>query len=203
VDAEAREPMHLGIEPLRGRFVTLEPYAPELRAEVQAALDCDPDAWRLFASCGAGEHFDGWWANAIAAMEAGEWIPFAIRDSAGGRVVGSTSFLNIRPACRCAEIGATFLHPDVRGGVVNPEAKRLMLTHAFAAGARRVELLTDARNVRSRAAIAKLGAVQEGILHRDRTTWTGHVRDSVLFAIVDLDWPAVRQGLDSRLEARA
>jgi RimJ/RimL family protein N-acetyltransferase len=64
---------------------------------------------------------------------------------------------------------------------------------------RRVELLTDARNVRSQAAIAKLGAVREGVLRRERTTWTGHVRDSVLFAVTDLDWPDVRARLERRL----
>jgi RimJ/RimL family protein N-acetyltransferase len=74
-----------------------------------------------------------------------------------------------------------------------------MLAHAFAGGARRVELLTDARNLRSQAAIAKLGAVREGVLRRDRVTWTGHVRDSVLFAVTDLDWPDVRDRLEQRL----
>jgi N-acetyltransferase len=74
-----------------------------------------------------------------------------------------------------------------------------MLAHAFACGARRVELLTDLRNVRSQAAIAKLGAVREGVLRRERVTWTGHVRDSVLFAVTDLDWPDVRARLERRL----
>ncbi len=76
-----------------------------------------------------------------------------------------------------------------------------MLQHAFLGGARRVELVTDLRNTRSQAAIAKLGAVREGVLRRDRVTWTGHIRDSVLFAITDLDWPAVQAGLKTRLSA--
>jgi len=91
------------------------------------------------------------------------------------------------------------LHPDVRSSYVNPEAKLLMLENAFLCGARRVELLTDLRNVRSQAAITKLGAIREGVLRRDRVTWTGHIRDSVLFSITDLEWPSVQQNLMTRL----
>jgi RimJ/RimL family protein N-acetyltransferase len=84
---------------------------------------------------------------------------------------------------------------------VNPESKLLMLENAFQSGVRRVELLTDVRNLRSQAAIAKLGAVREGILRRDRITWTGHVRDSVIYSITDLDYPAVQSRLRQRLAA--
>jgi len=192
--------MDLRAEPLDGAVVRLEPYVPALKEEVRAALDVDAAAWDLFAQSGQGPHFESWWAGFLADMAAGTWIAYAIRRRSDDRVVGTSSFLNLRPERGVVEIGATFLHPDVRSGAVNPEAKRLMLAHAFAAGARRVELLTDARNARSRAAIAKLGAVQEGILRRDRVTWTGHVRDSVIFSVTDLDWPAVRDGLDARLQ---
>ena len=192
--------MDLRAEPLDGAVVRLEPYVPALKEEVRAALDVDAAAWDLFAQSGQGPHFEGWWSGFLADMAAGTWIAYAIRRRSDDRVVGTSSFLNLRSERGVVEIGATFLHPDVRSGAVNPEAKRLMLAHAFAAGARRVELLTDARNARSRAAIAKLGAVQEGILRRDRVTWTGHVRDSVIFSVTDLDWPAVRDGLDARLQ---
>jgi RimJ/RimL family protein N-acetyltransferase len=187
--------MQLAHVPLTGRTVSLEPYEPGIRSEVRAALDCDPEAWQLFATSGAGEHFDRWWDVHRGAG----WMAYAIRRRATGEVVGSTSFLNINPATAVVEIGATFIRPDARGTDVNPEAKLLMLGHAFACGARRVELLTDARNARSRAAIAKLGAVEEGTLRRDRITWTGHVRDTVVFAVTDLDWPAVRARLEQRL----
>src|SRR3546814_8361682 len=94
---------------------------------------------------------------------------------------GSTRTDTLFPTRRSSdlEIGATFLHPSVRSGYVNPDAKKLMLAHAFASGARRVELLTDLRNAWSQAAIAKLGAIREGVLRRDRKTWTGHIRDPV------------------------
>ena len=195
--------MQLAIHPLDGRFVRLEPYADTLREDVRRALDCDAEAWQLFSRSGQAEHFDAWWSDFTRDMVAGRWIAYAIRDRRSGDVVGTSSFLHIRPERQTVEIGATFLHSGARSTAVNPEAKLLMLRHAFEHGARRVELLTDARNVRSQAAIAKLGAVREGVLRRDRITWTGHVRDSVLFSITDLDWPAVRQGLEARLAAAA
>lgn len=185
---------------LRGRFVALEPYVERLKREVGEALDGDPEAWDLFAICGAGEHFETWWARAETDMRAGIWISYAIRRLSDRRIVGSTSFLNIDAQSRTVEIGATFLHRDVRGDVVNPEAKRLMLGFAFECGANRVTLVTDARNARSRAAIAKLGARQVEIVKSERVTWTGHLRDSVVFEIRAAQWPQVRQGLDERLD---
>lgn len=184
-----------------GRFVQLEPYSAHLKDEVRQALDCDAPAWEVFAMSGQGAHFEAWWSQLTQGVAAGQWVAYAIRDLDSGQVVGTSSFLNIKPERQCLEIGATFLHPSVRAGQVNPEAKLLMLQHAFQSGFRRVELLTDVRNVRSQAAIAKLGAVREGTLRRDRITWTGHVRDSVLFAITDLDWPAVQARLRARLQA--
>jgi RimJ/RimL family protein N-acetyltransferase len=185
--------------PLHGRHVRLEPYTGALREPVRAALDCDADAWRLFALNGQGDGFDGFWRTLNDQVAQGGWIAYAIQAVATGAVVGTTSFLNIKPTRQTVEIGGTFIHPDARSTLVNAEAKYLMLAHAFASGMRRVELLTDARNVRSQAAIAKLGAVREGVLRRERVTWTGHVRDSVLFAVTDLDWPHVRARLEKRL----
>ena len=185
--------------PLAGRHVRLDPFSDALREPVRAALDCDPDAWQLFAINGQGAGFDGFWQALNDQVAQGDWIAYAVRNVATGTVVGTTSFLNIKPTRQTVEIGATFIHPDVRSTLVNAEAKYLMLAHAFASGMRRVELLTDARNVRSQAAIAKLGAVREGVLRRERVTWTGHVRDSVLFAVTDLDWPNVRACLEMRL----
>jgi len=186
---------------LAGRFVRLEPYQEDIRAQLQDALDCDAEAWNLFAVSGQAGHFESWWSNAVRDTRDGQRLAYAIRDLSNGRIAGTSSFLNIKPERQCVEIGATFLRPDVRGGRVNAESKLLMLEHAFACGARRVELVTDDRNLRSQAAIAKLGAVREGVMRRDRITWTGHVRDSVLYSITDLDWPGVRAGLIARLAA--
>ena len=191
--------LQLRVTTLRGRFVELEPYTESLRPEVQQALDCDPEAWNLFGFCGQGVHFASWWRRLTDGMAQGVWLAYAVREKRDAQVVGTTSFLNIKPERQCVEIGATFFSPRARSSYVNPESKLLMLEHAFGSGARRVELLTDARNVRSQAAIAKLGAVREGVLRRDRITWTGHIRDSVLFSITDLDWPGVRERLTERL----
>jgi len=186
---------------LRGRSIDLEPYDDRLKEELRTVLNCDSEGWQLFSTSGQGEHFENWWASISANIVKGHWVAYAIRDLRSGAIVGTSSFLNIRPDRCSAEIGATFLHPRVRSGYVNPEAKKLMLAHAFAQGARRIELLTDLRNVRSQAAIAKLGAVREGVLRRDRQTWTGHIRDSVIFSVTDLDWPDVSRRLDERLSA--
>ncbi len=185
---------------LENRWVRLEPYQEALKEEVRTALDCDSAGWNLFAMSGQAEHFEGWWAGLQAQMRTGQWVAYAIRDLtvAAEPVVGTSSFLNIKPDRQCVEIGGTFLHPDVRSGHVNAASKLLMLAHAFERGARRVEFLTDLRNLRSQAALAKLGAVREGVLRRDRVTWTGHVRDSVVFSVTDLDWSAVQAGLEVR-----
>ncbi len=122
-----------------------------------------------------GPHFDGWWTAAMAAMCAGSRIPWAVRRQSDGAVIGTTSLYEIRPEHRRCEVGSTFYRPETRGGPVNPACKRLLLDHAFAAGAVRVEIITDALNPASQAAIRKLGARDEGVLARHKITWTGRI----------------------------
>ncbi len=196
-------PMVLCTEVLEDRFVRLEPFTPVLEAEVRAALDSDPDAWNIMVSAAYGDHFDGWWASALAAMAAGTRIAWAVRRKVDGVVVGTTSLYEIKPDYRRCEIGSTFYRPEARGGPVNPACKRLLLGHAFEAGAVRVEIITDAINPASGAAIRKLGARDEGVLRKHKITWTGRIRDTAQFAILDDDWPAVRERLDARLAAFA
>lgn len=191
--------MILRIEPLANRFVRLEPFEPGLEAEVRAALDCDPEAWDIMVGAAYGPHFDGWWRSALAAMGEGSRIPYAVRRLSDGAVVGSTSLYEIKPAYRRCEIGSTFYRPEARGGPVNPASKRLLLGHAFEAGAVRVEIITDAINPGSQAAIRKLGARDEGVLRKHKITWKGRIRDTAQFAILDEDWPGVRARLDERL----
>ena len=193
--------MILRTETLANRFIRLEPFEPPLEAEVRAALDCDPDAWDIMVGAAYGPHFEGWWRSALTAMAEGSRIAFAVRRLSDGGVVGTTSLYEIRPAYRRCEIGSTFYRPEARGGAVNPAAKRLLLGHAFDAGAVRVEIITDAINPGSQAAIRKLGARDEGVLRKHKITWKGRVRDTVQFAILDDDWPAVRDRLDARLAA--
>jgi len=193
--------MVLRTEVLEDHFVRLEPFTEALRDEVRVALDCDPDAWDIMVGAAYGPHFDGWWASAMAAMAAGSRIAWAVRRKADGLLVGTSSLYEIKPDYRRCEIGSTFYRPEARGGAVNPACKRLLLGHAFDAGAVRVEIITDAINPASGAAIRKLGARDEGVLRKHKITWTGRIRDTAQFAILDDDWPAVRERLDQRLAA--
>lgn len=184
---------------LKGAHVRLEPITPDLREEMRGAIDCDPEAWEIMSINGCGEGFPEWWAMATRQAEEESRLTFAIRRLSDKKVVGTSSYLNIDRLNRGLEIGATFLHPDVRSGPVNPESKLLMLSNAFDAGAIRVQFVIDVRNARSQAAVLKLGASQEGVLRNHKITWTGHVRDSAVFSITDYDWPAVRDRLQFRL----
>jgi RimJ/RimL family protein N-acetyltransferase len=189
--------MRLESKVLEDRFVRLEPMAERHRDDLRQACDADPDTWnRLYPFSMAGAHFEAAWERMFAAPAPG-CLNFAV--VVGGACVGMTCYLGVDPANQALEIGATYYRPEVRGGAVNPAAKRLLLEHAFAAGARRVQFKVDAINGRSRAAVLKLGAVQEGILRQDRVTWTGRIRDTVVFSILADEWPAVREGLDRRL----
>lgn len=191
--------MNLAAQMLENEFVRLEPFDLSLKDEVQTALDCDPAAWDGMVAAAYGTHFDAWWTSAMAAMASGSRIPWAVRRKSDGVLVGTTSLYEIRQEHRRCEIGSTFYQPVARGGPVNPACKRLLLDHAFSAGAVRVEIITDALNPVSQAAIRKLGARDEGILARHKITWTGRIRDTAQFAVVDVDWPKVRNKLDDRL----
>lgn len=184
---------------LEDAFVRLEPFNTALRDEVRAALDCDPDAWNGMVGAAYGPHFDSWWDAAIKAMAAGTRIAYAVRRRSDGAVVGTTSLYEIKPEHRRCEVGSTFYRPEARGGPINPACKRLLLEHAFSNGAIRVEIITDALNAPSQAAIRKLGATFEGVLRRHKITWTGRERDTAQFSILDDEWPQVRQGLGERL----
>lgn len=182
---------------IEDRFVRLEPFTDALRNEVRDALNCDPDAWQGMVGSAYGEQFEVWWVSAMSAMARGSRIAWAVRQA--DVVVGTTSLYEIRPEHRRCELGSTFYRPEVRGGTLNPACKRLALGHAFDHGAVRVEIVTDALNTRSQAAIRKLGARDEGVLRKHKITWTGRVRDTAQFAILDEDWPEVRDRLDARL----
>ena len=183
---------------LEGRFIRLEPFAPELKEEVRAAIDCDPETWDIMPINPMGAGFESYWAVDCGAPTE-ERMSYAIRRRSDWRVVGMSSYYTALAGQGGVEIGTTFLHPDVRGGVVNSELKMLMLEHAFDSGVVRVQFRVDTRNPRSQAAVAKLGAVREGVLRRDRLTWTEYVRDTVFFSILDEEWPAVREQLEMRL----
>ena len=192
------ENMRLEPKILENRFVRLEPMSEAHREGLRAACDADPDIWpRHYPFSWAGEEFAPTWDKLMTDQASGTTLPFAVVVDA--EVRGLSTFYGIDAANGVVEIGGTYYHPDHRGSAVNPSAKRLMLGEAFDSGARRVVFRVDALNARSRAAVGKLGAVQEGILRQDRVTWTGRVRDTVIFSILADEWPAVRDRLDARL----
>jgi RimJ/RimL family protein N-acetyltransferase len=191
--------MNLIFETLEGAAVRLDPVTPADKEALRAALDCDPEGWGIMSVNGCGEGFDDWWGEMQAQSQRGERMCFLIRRQEDDAVIGTSSYLSIRRLHRGLEIGATFIRPETRSSPVNPESKRLMLAHAFEAGAIRVEFMIDVRNARSQAAVTKLGATREGVLRNHKITWTGHVRDTAVFSITDYEWPAVRQRLDFRL----
>ncbi len=189
---------------LTGRFVRLEPLEERHRAGLWAIAGL-PEIWPFMPADGSNPGgFERLFDAALAERNAGRQLPFVVRLLADDRLAGSTRYLNLSPADGRLEIGWTWYGRPWWGGPVNPEAKLLLLDHAFAAlGASRVELRCDARNTRSRAAIAKLGAVEEGVLRRHQRVQHGFLRDTVVFAILDTEWPAVRAGLAARVEAFA
>ena len=193
--------MRLEAKVMEDRHVRLEPMTEAHREDFRAACAADPDTWnRLYPFSMLGAEFDVGWAR-MYGNPGPEWMAFAVM--AGGLCQGSSSYLAVDPLNATVEIGATYYGPALRGGAVNPAAKRLLMAHAFEAGARRVQYKVDAINARSRAAVTKLGAVQEGILRADRVTWTGRIRDTVVYSILADEWPAVRERLDTRLAAFA
>jgi RimJ/RimL family protein N-acetyltransferase len=199
---ELPRPMSLSTPVLENRFVRLEPLDERHRDDLREACDADPELWAaLYPFSWAGEHFEPTWARGMRDRDAGIYLPYAV--VVDGRCVGMSAYLTPDAENAGVEIGGTYYRPEVRGGPVNPAAKRLLLAHAFESGARRVQFKVDAINARSRAAVTKLGAVQEGVLRQDRVTWTGRIRDTVFFSILADEWPAVRDRLDARLAALA
>ena len=188
------------LEPLRleSRDFVLEPVTAAHEQEMRIMLDCDHDHWRILYSNGAGDGFPAYWQALTATPRR---IGFAAREKASGRLAGTSGYLAIDSANRSLEVGGTWYHPDFRGTRLNPEAKYLLLDHAFRSGALRAWFQVDTRNARSCAAMRKLGAVEEGIARRHMVTWTGHERDSHIFSIVDDEWPAVKARLEARLAA--
>jgi RimJ/RimL family protein N-acetyltransferase len=133
-------------------------------------------------------------------LDAPDTCAFAVSFRNTGRYIGVTTYLDIRPAHRGLEIGSTWIGRSYHGTDVNPEMKYLLLRHAFETlGAMRVQLKTDERNVQSQRAIAKLGAMREGVLRKHYVMPDGFVRNSVMFSVTDEEWPRVRSGLEERL----
>ncbi len=193
--------MDLIVQTLAGDQVILEPLN-EGHREALRAVASEEEIWRYMPRSAVGDLFDIWFNEAMELHDNEQQITFVVRQTKTGDVVGSTRFLNLVPEHERLEIGHTFYAKEVWGSKVNPNAKLLLLSHAFEVmGANRVEFRCDALNARSRAAIEKLGARFEGILGQHMLLPSGRRRDTAVFAILKSDWPRVRAGLQERLSA--
>ena len=185
---------------LTGHGVRLEPLAREHIAPLQDAVD-DGDIGALnYVNVPGRDGIAAWVEKALAMRDAGRELPFAI--VADGRVVGSTRFYDIDLSVPTLAIGYTFHAASVWRSHVNTANKRLMLGHAFdTLGAQSVFFHTSHLNLRSQAAIERLGAKQDGILRAHRRHKDGSLRDTHTYSITAPEWPAVRARLDARLQA--
>ena len=188
---------------LRGEHVQLEPLRPDHADGILAAAS-DGRLWELhYTSVPAPGEVDSWLATALAKQATGEQIAFTVRDAAG-RIVGSTRYYELLPDTPRVCIGYTWYARSVQRTGLNTEAKLLLLGHAFETlGCASVGFHTSTLNLASRAAIARLGAREEGILRRHMRHRDGSLRDSVCFSILDHEWPAVKAGLRAKLEGHA
>jgi N-acetyltransferase len=187
---------------LECRVVRLEPLRREHAADFwDVAKDNLEDIFRWFPyRMQTFEDFDRLVQNAFAEQTRGESVVFATIERSSGRVIGSTRFMNIDRANSRVEIGSTWIAPPWQRTAVNTEAKYLMLFHAFEIWrCVRVELKTDALNQKSRNAILRLGAKEEGTFRKHLLTWTGRIRDSVYFSILDIEWLEVKARLEQKL----
>ena len=171
-------------EPMTGDGCRAELFSKAHREGLKAACAEDRDIWEIYSINFAPDAFD----ETIDALTANPRNrTFVLFD--GDELAGMSSFLGIDEGRQTLEIGGTYYRPHLRGSGFNRRVKDMMLARAFECGFRRVEFRVDIRNGRSQAAMKKLGAVREGVLRADRITWTGHVRDTVLFAILKDEWP--------------
>jgi N-acetyltransferase len=187
--------MEFTVAGLCRRWVRLEPLSERHREGLRTAA-ADPRIWELQLVNG-GDAFDAVFDQALVAPTR---LSFAVRLLRTGELVGATAFIDPVAAHKRVEVGWTWFHPAHWGTAVNPECKLLLLTHAFEVwGLNRVQFSVDARNLRSQAAVSKLGAAREGVLRAHAITYTGYVRDTVVFSIIAADWPVVKARLQARL----
>jgi RimJ/RimL family protein N-acetyltransferase len=174
-----------GLEaPMTGDGCRAELVTDERLETLKAACAEDREIWAIYANNFGPDGFDESIALYRSSPRNRTFVLFE-----GDELAGMSSFLGIDDNRQCLEIGGTYYRPHLRGSGFNRRVKDMMLKRAFDSGMRRVEFRVDARNERSQAAMKKLGAVREGVLRADRITWTGHVRDTVLFAILKEEWP--------------
>ena len=170
--------------PMAGDGCRAELVTDEHLQALKAACAEDRDIWQIYANNFGPDGFDRSMAFYRSNPRNRTFVLFE-----DDELAGMSSYLGIDENRQVLEIGGTYYRPHLRGSGFNRRVKNMMLKRAFDSGIRRVEFRVDRRNERSQAAMTKLGAVREGVLRADRITWTGHVRDTVLFAILKDEWP--------------
>lgn len=183
---------------LQGQTVRLVPLATDHAADLLAA---SPLALFAYMNVRPDAHdVEGYRTYIRRLLATTDMCPFACILEESGQAIGVTTYMDIRPADWGLEIGSTWVAPSHQRTQVNPENKYLLLRHAFEAlGAIRVQLKCDARNLQSRRGIEKLGAQREGILRKHIIMRDGYLRDTVMYSIIDDEWPAVKASLEARL----
>lgn len=196
-------PMSVAPITLAGNFVRLEPLSLD-HLDQLCAVGLDDELWRFTVSfVRTREDMQAYLAAALKEQAEDTALPFATCDIASGQVVGSTRFGNIDKQNRRLEIGWTWVARPWQRTAINTEAKYLMLSHAFETlGCLRIEFKTDMLNERSRQAILRLGAHEEGIFRNHMITSSGRIRNSVYYSIIDTEWPAVKRNLQEKLARR-
>jgi RimJ/RimL family protein N-acetyltransferase len=185
---------------LEGNHVRLEPLSLD-HLDALCAVGLDPELWKFTTvNVRNRDEMRAYIEEALRLQAASMVIAFATRDKKSNAIVGSTRLADIQPAHRTMEIGWTWIARPFQRTAVNTEAKYLMLRHAFEKmDARRVMLKTDETNVKSRGAIARIGAKQEGILRNHMIVWGGRNRNSVIFSIIAEEWPEAKRNLEAKL----
>jgi len=186
---------------LSGRRVRLEPLSLD-HLDALSAVGLDQEIWRWIPyRVSSREEMRAFIENALQLQAEGSALPFATVEQSTNLVVGSTRFMNIDKPNRHVEIGSTWIGRNWQRTFVNTEAKYLMLRHAFEVlGCFRVELKTDVLNEKSRNAISRIGAKEEGIFRKHVVCWDGRIRDSIWFSIIDSEWPGVKAELEEKLK---
>lgn len=186
---------------LRGRRVLLEPLRVEHAEALAAAISPEDDVWTWMAVAPRSPEEMRAWIRARQTPAHGlRNLPFLQRDAATGAAMGSTSVFDLDEAARSAEIGHTWLAAPWRRTGANTEAKLLLLAHCFGTlDLQRVQIVTDERNARSRAAIERIGAKHEGILRNWRRGREGGLRNSAIYSFVAAEWPDARKRLEGLL----
>ncbi|WP_062516341.1 GNAT family N-acetyltransferase [Demequina gelatinilytica] len=184
-------------------LVRLEPLAPSHADDLARAV-APGELWRTwYTRIPSPEDMASEIETRLASHAAGRIAAWAVVDAARDAAVGMTAYLNLDPANGRLEIGSTWLGREAQGTGINPAMKLLLLSRAFdELGCMAVELRTHWHNHQSRAAIARLGAHQDGVLRQHQRWHDGTLRDTVVFSILDREWPAVRAGLEARIAPR-